>query len=368
MIVKITKGTSWRGAHDYISGKPNAQPVCTNLTGHDARSAAREIGAFRKLRPSLNKAIAHFSLSLPPDEARLSTQQWEKISLEFLQQMGFEGCPYTVYRHTDTDHDHVHILVLRISDKGSTISDRHDYRRAEAVARELEQRHQLKPVFQKQVDASKTQTRRPVMQTNTNHNTASAAQTFTAESGYGANPKALRERRRYIFSDDYPQQVELILQPYLPTWKKFNDAIVWYLQPQGTVRDKGDWIQCKDIAPANAAELIVKMAIARGWNTIRFSGTDQFLFEAMRRAIQSGLVVSVVDAHQQMIFDQVRQSMGLIHLGLTSGKASGIGPATDTETELPSLMQTVGRLGKLPKPAIDPQRTTQKINPQPKFK
>jgi Relaxase/Mobilisation nuclease domain len=70
------------------------------------------------------------------------------IAQEYLKGMGFEGCQYVVYRHSDQDHDHIHMVASRIRlVDGKTISDSWDYRRSEVLIRELEQEYQLQSVI-----------------------------------------------------------------------------------------------------------------------------------------------------------------------------------------------------------------------------
>ena len=69
MIGKITKGKSYRAAAEYLMhGSRGVAPgrghlIDTNLTGNTPREWAKEIAAYRRLRPSLGKAVFHASLS-----------------------------------------------------------------------------------------------------------------------------------------------------------------------------------------------------------------------------------------------------------------------------------------------------------------
>jgi hypothetical protein len=60
--------------------------------------------------------------------------------------MGLEKNQFLVTRHTDTEHEHIHILANRIRFDGSVTSDSQDYKRQEAVMRELERDYGLQRV------------------------------------------------------------------------------------------------------------------------------------------------------------------------------------------------------------------------------
>jgi hypothetical protein len=59
---------------------------------------------------------------------------------------GLEKNQFIVTRHTDTEHEHIHILANRIRFDGSVTSDSQDYKRQEALMRELERDYGLQRV------------------------------------------------------------------------------------------------------------------------------------------------------------------------------------------------------------------------------
>lgn len=103
MIVKISKGRGWAGAHQYIYKDGKASHLLGNLPFQNFGQASRIVGEFRKLRPNLKKAIAHYSLSLPPNE-HLTDEQWKSVATEFISKMGHADCPHVCFKHTDTNH------------------------------------------------------------------------------------------------------------------------------------------------------------------------------------------------------------------------------------------------------------------------
>lgn len=307
MIVKITKGKGWQGAHAYIAKKEGASVVCSNLTRLEPKTAALQIAKFRSLRPTLKKAVAHFSLSIPPNDRKLDLSEWEVIAHEFLSEMGFDDCPFAVYRHHDTDHDHIHILTLRINSMGEVISDQHDFRRAELVARRLEQRHQLKTVQNKQEEVATTlNQRRSTMNNPSIENVAEDTNpACSIEFAEPVSERKKRERRRYIVWEGYEPEIRSALGDRVKEIKRFNDAVLIYLNPTGYLRDKGDSIYANSMSDLDAAQAIVDLAFTRGWTTVRFTGSDEFLRCAMRLALTRGLQVIPRDDGQAAILNEV---------------------------------------------------------------
>lgn len=145
MIAKAVKGKGFRGALEYDLGKDGGQMLDTNMSGENPRELAAEFGEIRKLRPSLGKAVLHVSLSAAPGE-KLTDDQWREVGQRYMGAMGLEKNQFLVTRHTDTEHEHIHILANRIRFDGSVTSDSQDYKRQEAVMRELERDYGLQRV------------------------------------------------------------------------------------------------------------------------------------------------------------------------------------------------------------------------------
>ena len=55
MIVKISKGTGFRGAVEYVAGKPLSRRVGGTMAGETPRQLAAEAAFFQRLRPALKK-------------------------------------------------------------------------------------------------------------------------------------------------------------------------------------------------------------------------------------------------------------------------------------------------------------------------
>lgn len=146
MIAKAVKGKGFRGALEYYLGKEQGCVIDTNMEGRGPRELAAEFGEIRKLRPGLSKAVLHVSLSAAPGE-QLTDEQWRAIGQRYLQGMGLNQNQYIITRHKDTEHEHIHLLANRIRFDGAVTSDSHDYRRQEALMREIERDFHLQQVL-----------------------------------------------------------------------------------------------------------------------------------------------------------------------------------------------------------------------------
>ena len=143
MIAKAVKGRGFRGALAYDLGKDEGRILDTNMAGEGMGELSSEFGAIRKLRPNLERAVLHVSLSAAPGE-NLSDAQWRAIGVQYLQGMEFVDNQYLITRHTDTEHEHIHILANRITHAGQVVSDSQDYQRQEVLMRAIERDFGLK--------------------------------------------------------------------------------------------------------------------------------------------------------------------------------------------------------------------------------
>ena len=175
MIAKAVKGRGFRGALAYDLGKEEGQILDTNMAGQGIRQLAAEFGAIRKMRPNLERAVLHVSLSAALGE-KLTDEQWAAIGRQYLEGMDFVHNQYVITRHQDTEHEHIHILANRITNTGKVVSDSKDYERQEVLMRVIERDfglQQLAPSAQaerraptrgeveKLVRTGETSTRRP---------------------------------------------------------------------------------------------------------------------------------------------------------------------------------------------------------------
>ena len=157
MIAKATKGRGFRGALEYDLREDKGHVIDSNMAGQHPRELAAEFGEIRKLRPNLGKAVLHVSLSAALDE-KLTDEQWREVGQRYLRGMGFNDNQFIVTRHTDTEHEHIHILANRITHAGEVVSDGQDYKRQEAIMREIERDFGLQRVARSQEAARRAPT------------------------------------------------------------------------------------------------------------------------------------------------------------------------------------------------------------------
>ncbi|MES2992642.1 MAG: relaxase/mobilization nuclease domain-containing protein [Pseudomonadota bacterium] len=146
MILKIKLGAGWRGLDSYVTSKPGAVMLASNLGGKTPRDRAREIAGLRSARPDLKKAaVGHLVLSHDPALPDLTPDEWRRAIDIAREQHDLRDAPYFAVSHNDVDHRHVHLAFLRVRPDGSVVSDSHSYRKNEAAAREIERQLGLPP-------------------------------------------------------------------------------------------------------------------------------------------------------------------------------------------------------------------------------
>lgn len=154
-MIAIQKiGKSFLGALNYnlkklyhSDPKMRAELLESNFTSIDSRIIQQELKMIRSLRPSLNRYVYHTSLNFPKEES-LNNDQLLAIAKDYLHQSGYTNNQYIIFRHNDADHPHIHLLVNRITFDGNVVSDSNNYRKSEAILRELEHRYNLIAVEQ----------------------------------------------------------------------------------------------------------------------------------------------------------------------------------------------------------------------------
>lgn len=85
----------------------------------------------------LENPAFHMSVNPGPDDAPLSEAAIVSLVDEIMLKMGYEECPYRIYKHTDTDRVHYHVVSTRIGQDGKKINDAFENRRVNRVAEEL---------------------------------------------------------------------------------------------------------------------------------------------------------------------------------------------------------------------------------------
>ena len=147
MIGKTVIGRGFKGCVNYLLGKVEKGDgeilEARGVRDFDKKATVRDFITRAKTNPNLTRCVWHTSLSF---QDKLTTQQMHTIGKEWMKGMGIDNTQYIIVVHTDTDHSHIHIVANRINDEGWTISDSNNWKRSEALCKELVRKHQLTPV------------------------------------------------------------------------------------------------------------------------------------------------------------------------------------------------------------------------------
>lgn len=353
MISKIIKGRGMQGVVAYAMDGDHRAIIGGNLAGHTPRQLSKEFGQFRKLRPTLDRAVAHLILSAAPEDPPLDEEAWNRIAGIFLDDLGYQSCPHVIFRHNDTGHDHIHITCLRIRPDGKTVPDSNDRFKAERSLARIEEQFGLRrvnlvkkkrhPRQERGAEAdpvplsstsTSTKPKEKGMESNDQsaasptvpsappsamheplnigsdvaHHAYALAHGATIMTGWaGDNPseRKRREIKRILRSPGYDEMVRHLLDPDVSTIFHHQRGSVIYLKRPERLNDDGDRLTAYHMDHARAARAMVALACARGWTSIVFNGPHDFIVAAMTEAVAQGLPVHPRDPGQRLILDQI---------------------------------------------------------------
>jgi hypothetical protein len=128
------RSTVWYllGPTDHVGRVRDRVIVVASTIGRASEVATRFLGQIAKLRPRLRRHLYHVSISVPPNERELTGRDWAGIGRAWCAGMGLEN--YLIVLHDN----HIHIIASRIRLDGTAAPDRCDYRRSEALLRQIE--------------------------------------------------------------------------------------------------------------------------------------------------------------------------------------------------------------------------------------
>ena len=362
MIAKLIKGTGFRGVSEYLLQQGKGALIGGNMAGVTPKELSHEFGGLRKLRPTLGRAVAHFSLSLPPDDRKPADAEWRTIASRFINGMGFADCPFIIVRHDDTEHHHIHILASRINLSGEVVTDKNDFRRAEEIVRCIEVEHgfQAVPASPKKSKIKRSDTMNsnipssaipephdaPADTATDALETLTVADATSCHAGDQPNDKKRREMRRAIRDPNYDQMVANLLGAGFKHVYHHQRGAVIYTTDGGRIHDYGDRLTVAHMDNKVAAQRMVALAVARGWTAIVFTGSNDFIREAMQEAIAQGLPVRPKDAMQQAILQEIMDSnYGAAGVAAMPAEATPEEPAPQPDPDYePPLLDMAARL------------------------
>lgn len=402
MIGKVVVGRSYRGLANYLLEDERGRIVAGTMAGRTPRELAAEVGQFRRLNPKLGKAVAHFSLSPAPDDPDLSDEQWQAIAERFMSELGFGDAPWIGVIHRDTYFDgqvrpHLHLAACRISAKtGSTVSDSNFFYRTEEAIRGIERDFGLISVPDpprrkpKRIPTTKTTTQgeddmadtkptppNPFKPGDSQYETWPDAfepgRDLAVLAFVEAVPEAVvpsasvadeltdrkqRDIRRIVRERGYEQHVRAVLGSDLTKVFIHTAGAVLYFRESGQIADSGDTLTALNgMSEERAAQHIVRLACARNWRSITFTGSPRFIELSMRLAMSNGLRIEARGKEQEAILAKLEaEKRG--GMGSMSGMA---GPAIEADPILAPLAelddtqaQTLPRTAPTPAPVALP--------------
>lgn len=108
------------------------------VAAEELKGALREMEAVASACPNCQRPFYHASINTQAHE-RMTPEQQEQAFDRLEKELGLTGQPRVVVAHVKEGREHFHLVWSRIdTDTMRTISDSHNYRKHEIVARELE--------------------------------------------------------------------------------------------------------------------------------------------------------------------------------------------------------------------------------------
>ncbi|WP_157999384.1 relaxase/mobilization nuclease domain-containing protein [Nitrospirillum viridazoti] len=150
MIEKISRGADVRGLLEYLLGAYDhagrlrvggAAVIGGTVDAGDIEIMTAEFRALQRLRPTITKAMVHCSLRLPAEE-HLPDLRWARLGEKWANKMGFQA--FAIVRHPVPAGDHIHLVASSVNPDGSVVDCSWDYRRGEAIVRDLERQFGLR--------------------------------------------------------------------------------------------------------------------------------------------------------------------------------------------------------------------------------
>jgi hypothetical protein len=151
MVSKILSGKSIKGMLYYNENKVTekeaklilASGFATDITGMTVMQKLNRFEKLTMLNGKVKTNAIHISLNFDSRD-KLSDEQLQRITIAYMDKIGFGDQPYLVYKHSDAAHPHLHIATTNIKTDGKRM-DIHDIGRtlSETARKELEIEYKL---------------------------------------------------------------------------------------------------------------------------------------------------------------------------------------------------------------------------------
>ncbi len=140
MICKITQGSGFEGAVNYVMGKDGAELLDSkDVRSYDSKLVTKDFEMISKQNLRVKRPVMHLSVSFHKDDiSKLTNDKMKLIANEIINGMGFNNAQYIVVKHTDAAHPHFHIITSRVDMDLKTVSDKHNFAKLNKLRIQIE--------------------------------------------------------------------------------------------------------------------------------------------------------------------------------------------------------------------------------------
>ncbi|UZT98959.1 relaxase/mobilization nuclease domain-containing protein [Chryseobacterium fluminis] len=151
MIAKIGRSSNLFGTLSYNNSKmeqDKGEILMTNKMietadgKYSVAQLARSFEPYLVANRNTEKHTLHISLNPDPKD-QVSNEQYKEMAHLYMNEMGFDGQPFVVFKHNDIDRSHIHIVSVCVDEDGTKISDKFEKIRSMKICRELENKFGL---------------------------------------------------------------------------------------------------------------------------------------------------------------------------------------------------------------------------------
>ncbi len=157
MIAKIVKHGSLKPSLNYntdkikedvadIIGYDNISVGKSNITLDDIYTSMKE--RLDNANYNYKEPVRHISINPDMSDWRNGLEDYKlsDICKKYIQKMGWQNCPYVIFKHDDIKRPHAHIVLVAIDESGKIVRQKEcsEFHKSERVSREIEQEFGLK--------------------------------------------------------------------------------------------------------------------------------------------------------------------------------------------------------------------------------
>lgn len=126
------------------------------------------------------------------------------------------------------------------------------------------------------------------------------------------NEEKKKEAKRLLLEEEYIEQLRILFRDeelaYIRRNRRKGQLQIRF-KDGSSIYDEGNKLRLNDRNPYRAARRLVGLAAEKGWTSISVSGSDVFVREAMRLAIQNGMRVIPQNSYQAAMLDEVMKEV-----------------------------------------------------------